>query len=58
MVTGKSGPLRTNIRIIPVRSPYRTLTDSSAYPAAFDTLTPGTYLVVRDEEEKSSSWPI
>ncbi|WP_406678003.1 hypothetical protein [Moorella sp. ACPs] len=48
---------RPNIRVIPTRNPYRALTTSSAYPAAFGTPVGGSSLVVRDDEENSSSWP-
>ncbi|WP_141265504.1 MULTISPECIES: hypothetical protein [unclassified Neomoorella] len=48
---------RPNIRFIPARNPYRALTTSSAYPAAFGAPAGDSYLVVRDDQENSSSWP-
>lgn len=52
-----AGFTRPNIRVIPPRNPYRTLTASSGYPAAFGIPVSGSYLVIRDDEENSSSWP-
>ncbi|CEP66696.1 Uncharacterized [Moorella glycerini] len=49
---------RPNIRVIPARNPYRALTTSSGYPAAFGAPVSGSYLVIRDDQENSSSWPL
>ncbi|QGP92555.1 hypothetical protein MGLY_19380 [Neomoorella glycerini] len=51
------GRSRPNIRVIPARNPYRALTTSSGYPAAFGAPVSGSYLVIRDDQENSSSWP-
>lgn len=49
---------RPNIRVIPARNPYRTLTASSGYPAAFGVPAGDRYLVIRDDQENSSSWSL
>lgn len=46
-----------NIRLTTSRNPYRTLTTSSAYPASFNNFPNGNYLVIREDDENSSSWP-
>ncbi|WP_258360247.1 hypothetical protein [Moorella sulfitireducens (nom. illeg.)] len=51
------GRPRPNIRVIPTRNPYRALTSSSGYPATFGAPVSGSYLVIRDDQENSSSWP-
>lgn len=48
---------RPNIRIIPPRNPYRTLTSSSAYPAAFGNSPGDGYLIIREEGDENSSRP-
>lgn len=46
-----------NIRVTQTRNPYRTLTYSSGYPAAYNVYPVTNFLVVRDESQNSSSWP-